>query len=745
MILVVEWGRRTGTLIPIPFLLIYVSVVVSGGMAGRLAGGISGTLAALFVIYSGMVGFGPPTLTGGIFQIFLGVLLCSSTGILIGHISDQRNQVIEDKERYEAKLEAEVLARTNEVSESDKLFRAAFDQNAIGMAIRDIGPRNSRWLRVNQKFCDIFGYTREEILQMTSIDVSPPEERHIAVEFNERILRGEIGSYSREKRYVRKDGHIIWANIWLSPILGPDGVPTQLIQVLQDITERKQVEMALRDSEERFRAVVDSSPTAILLKDTDGRYLMANKKWHEWFNPEGRDIASQTVYDFYDKAHADIVTAQDRKVLETGLPVEREHQTPLADGTVITSIIYRFPVFSPDGHVTAIGGINYDITERKQAEKALQKSEARLSGILNIAPEAVIAIGEHMNIRLYNEGAERIFGYSADEVLGRPLDILMPERFRENHGKHVQNFEHSGDTFRLMSERQEIMGLRKNGTEFPATASVSKLELGGEKVFTVVLQDITERKKTEAEVIASKEKAELASRAKSEFLANMSHELRTPLNSIIGFSDMLTNQIFGQLGNPKYSDYATAINVSGTHLLQIIGDILDISKIEAGEATVENTKVDMEKAVSDCILIVKPRAEEEQVIVEADIHEHLPAIRADQLHVKQIIINLLSNAIKFTPEGGQVSVAARLDDNSGMEVTVSDNGIGIAAEDIPKVLQPFGQVAESLRRDHGGTGLGLPICKALMELHGGSLDIESEIDTGTTVTVRFPPERTIQS
>ena len=707
MILVVEWGRRTGTLIPIPFLLIYVSVVVSGGMAGRLAGGISGTLAALFVIYSGMVGFGPPTLTGGIFQIFFGVLLCSSTGILIGHISDQRNQVIEDKERYEAKLEAEVLARTNEVSESDKLFRAAFDQNAIGMAIRDIGPRNSRWLRVNQKFCDIFGYTREEILQMTSIDVSPPEERHIAVEFNERILRGEIGSYSREKRYVRKDGHIIWANIWLSPILGPDGVPTQLIQVLQDITERKQVEMALRDSEERFRAVVDSSPTAILLKDTDGRYLMANKKWHEWFNPEGRDIASQTVYDFYDKAHADIVTAQDRKVLETGLPVEREHQTPLADGTVITSIFYKFPVFGPDGHVTAIGGINYDITERKQAEKALQKSEARLSGILNIAPEAVIAIGEHMNIRLYNEGAERIFGYSADEVLGRPLDILMPERFRENHGKHVQNFEHSGDTFRLMSERQEIMGLRKNGTEFPATASVSKLELGGEKVFTVVLQDITERKKTEAEVIASKEKAELASRAKSEFLANMSHELRTPLNSIIGFSDMLTNQIFSQLGNPKYSDYATAINVSGTHLLQIIGDILDISKIEAGEATVENTKVDMEKAVSDCILIVKPRAEEEQVIVEADIHEHLPAIRADQLHVKQIIINLLSNAIKFTPEGGQVSVAARLDDNSGMEVTVSDNGIGIAAEDIPKVLQPFGQVAESLRRDHGGTGLGL--------------------------------------
>jgi len=386
-----------------------------------------------------------------------------------------------------------------------------------------------------------------------------------------------------------------------------------------------------------------------------------------------------------------------------------------------------------------------DITERKKAEKALQKSEARLAGILNIAPEAVIAIGEQMNIRLYNEGAERIFGYSADEVLGRPLGILMPERFRENHSKHVQNFERSQDTYLLMNQRQEIAGLRKDGTEFPATASVSKLEIGGEKVFTVVLQDVTERKKAEAEIIASKEEAELANRAKSEFLANMSHELRTPLNSIIGFSDMIMNEIFGSQSNPRYSDYGTAINVSGTHLLKIISDILDISKIEAGEATVEDTEIDVGKVVSDCITMVEGRTEEVGLDVEAHMPDHLPPLRADERQLKQIVINLLSNATKFTPEGGRVTVSARLDDNSGMKISVTDTGIGIAAEDIPKTLKPFGQVADSHIRNQGGTGLGLPICKSLMELHGGSLDIESELGKGTTVTIRFPPERTVQS
>ncbi|NQU56556.1 MAG: ABC transporter substrate-binding protein, partial [Rhodospirillales bacterium] len=415
--------------------------------------------------------------------------------------------------------------------------------------------------------------------------------------------------------------------------------------VATDITERKEVE-------ERMRGAVESLQEGFALFDADDRLVAINDVYRQ-INPKAQEIMEKGL-GFEDLIRANIESGRiveaigrEEKFIRDriqqhqnpGPPILRQHSNGRWDIIKETR--------TPEGGVALTFA---DITERKKVEEALQKSEARLAGILNIAPEAVIAIGDHLNIRVYNEGAERIFGYRADEVLGHPLDILMPERFREGHSKHVAEFDHSQKTYRLMSDRQEIMGLRKDGTEFPATASVSKLEIGGEKLFTVVLQDITERKKAEAEIIASKEEAEFANRAKSEFLANMSHELRTPLNSIIGFSDMLISEIFGPQQDRRYSDYATAINVSGTHLLKIISDILDISKIEAGEATVEDIEIDVGKAVSDCIAMVGGRTEEAGVDVEAHMPDHLPTLRADERQLKQIVINLLSNATKFTPE-----------------------------------------------------------------------------------------------
>jgi signal transduction histidine kinase len=223
----------------------------------------------------------------------------------------------------------------------------------------------------------------------------------------------------------------------------------------------------------------------------------------------------------------------------------------------------------------------------------------------------------------------------------------------------------------------------------------------------------------------------------------MSHELRTPLNAIIGFSEIIRDEAFGPVGSTKYSDYANDINDSGQHLLGLINDILDLAKIESGADELYEEQIDIEEFVRSVMTLVGRRAEEGEIRLTWDLPEDLPALRADNRKLKQILVNLLSNAIKFTPAGGQVTLKALVDKDGSYEFRVSDTGIGIAADDIPKALSKFGQVDAALNRQYEGTGLGLPLTKALVEIHGGNLDLESEVGVGTTATARFPAERVV--
>jgi signal transduction histidine kinase len=230
--------------------------------------------------------------------------------------------------------------------------------------------------------------------------------------------------------------------------------------------------------------------------------------------------------------------------------------------------------------------------------------------------------------------------------------------------------------------------------------------------------------------------------SKSQFLASMSHELRTPLNAIIGFSEILKDEILGPIGSERYRDYATSIHKSGSYLLGLVNELLDFSKLDAGKLELIDEALDVGKIVGDCIHLLEPQAHKAKVDLRAAPMAKRYLLKADERRLRQILLNLLSNAVKFTPAGGEVTVSAA-PNGQGFAISVADNGIGIAPEDIPRALERFGQIDSALSRKHEGTGLGLPLAKHLAELHGAEFAIESEVGVGTTVTVTFPPGRVL--
>ena len=336
-----------------------------------------------------------------------------------------------------------------------------------------------------------------------------------------------------------------------------------------------------------------------------------------------------------------------------------------------------------------------------------------------------------------------IYGVSVDEYLRRSesseIDLRWfhpedRERYKKTIDRAIEENRGYEIIVRIIRDDGEVRWLHE------VTDAV--LDDDGRIVQTVgVVLDITEQKRAEEALVAAKEQSDLANRAKSEFLANMSHELRTPLNAIIGFSDIMQGGIFGPIGNPKYLGYVRDINASGVHLLALINDILDLSKIEAGKDELHEEHVDVTRVLGSCLTLVRERAGAGGVRIECDTAPDLPPLYADERKLKQILINLLSNAIKFTAAGGKVTVKIWPEPENGYVFQVADTGIGIALDDIPKALAPFSQIDSDLDRKYEGTGLGLPLTKALVELHGGSLDLQSAVDVGTTVTVRFPAER----
>ncbi len=383
-------------------------------------------------------------------------------------------------------------------------------------------------------------------------------------------------------------------------------------------------------------------------------------------------------------------------------------------------------------------GISQDVTPIAAARDEANQVSQRLGFALGAAQAGVFEI-EYENQKLWmSPELEQLLGVEELNRVGRePLALFVPED-AEAARKFLTAARHT------QAGAIDLRLARSPVHRWVRVYYDVKLrdEKGEPRLGVGLVLDIDERKRQEIALADAQRAAEFANRSKTDFLANMSHELRTPLNAILGFSEMIEHRVFGPLG-AKYVEYAHDIHRSGQHLLALVNDVLDLSKLEAGKLELRESDVDLSSLIEECTALVRRRAESGGVslVVRAG---GLPRLRSDERSVRQVLLNLLSNAVKFTPQGGHVTVEGRLEANGAIALLVSDTGIGMKEEEIAVALSPFGQVDSWLARKQEGTGLGLPICKSLMELHGGALSVQSKPDAGTKLTALFPTARTVR-
>jgi PAS domain S-box-containing protein len=395
-----------------------------------------------------------------------------------------------------------------------------------------------------------------------------------------------------------------------------------------------------------------------------------------------------------------------------------------------------------DGDLLGFAMELHDLTERRTAEQTLVENEARLSGIIASAMDAIISTDEQRRILVFNAAAERLFGVPAEEAIGTSLDQFLPERYRAVHSDHMRRFGETGVTTRSMHRAPgPLPALRRDGTEFPVEATISQAVVGGRRLFTVLLRDVTERVRVEEErnravqqAEAARIVAEEANRAKSGFLAAMSHELRTPLNAIAGYVDLLELGIHGPITEAQ-SAALERVRRNQRLLLLLINDILNFAKIEAGHTDLEISDVAVAELLAGLDSLIEPQVHAAQLSYACEGADASLRVRGDRERIEQILLNLLTNAVKFTDAGGSVGVLCGVDAH-WVYIRVRDTGRGIPADMLEKIFDPFVQVDRHMhQRSQQGVGLGLAISRELARQMGGELSVASTLGSGSTFTV----------
>ena len=768
-------------------------------------------------------------------------------------------------------------------------YREMFENAVDGIFRTD---RGGRYIEANPALARLYGYESAEEMIGAIKDIAT--DLYVNPNSRPEFIRmlDQFGAISHfEAEVYRKDRSTMWIRESARAVTDERGALLWFEGTVADITSRKKAEIetrrvnaelkkaraelesaveartaesaqtthALRETERRLQSILDNTTAVIYVKDSEGRYILVNRQWERIFDRSAECSCGLTDYDLFPLEQAEAFRANDKAVIEQGGPIEVEEIATHGDERH-TYISIKYPVRNAEGEIEYVCGISTDITDRKKAEKYLQESEARKAAILNAALDAIITIDSCGTIREINSAAERIFGYTAAEMIGAEMaSLILPAEMRSSHKRGLAHYAKTGEG-PVLGKRLEMEALRADGSRFPIELEVTRIPLEGPPMFTghirdisarvnaqravqesearyarmaanapgmvyqyllrkngtraflfvsegcrdiygyepeemlasaaladnaihedereafqaSVLQsasaltpwlwegrmrhksgdirwiraasrpkveengdtiwdgiviDITDRKRIEEELRRSKDEADSANRAKTEFLSRMSHELRTPLNAILGFGQLLNRTPL----TSRQTECTSQILAAGRHLLDLINEILDLSRIESGKASISNEPVEIGELTREVIGLISPLAESHSVNLQNQIVEEHWTL-SDRQRLRQILLNLLSNAVKYNKPGGTASIACERLRGGTVSISVTDTGHGIAAENLDKAFIPFERLgAETTSTE--GTGIGLALSKQLAEAMGGSISVQSEPGRGSTFTI----------
>jgi PAS domain S-box-containing protein len=493
-------------------------------------------------------------------------------------------------------------------------------------------------------------------------------------------------------------------------------------------------------SNQQFRAIFDSAFEFIGLLAPDGTLLEVNRSALNFANVAAADVVGRRFWDTpWWRESADERDRLQRAVAEAagGAFVRYETEQVGGDGRRIAVDFSLTPVRDAEGRVVCIVPEGRDVTERKRVEHELRLSEKKFQGILSIAADAIISIDGAQRIVLFNRGAEEIFGYAAPEVLGQLLTTLLPGDSRVVHPDKVLEFGAGRVIARRMGERGEIYGRRKNGEVFPAEASISRIDVGGERVFTAVLRDVSEARLAQAELARLYQESRRATVARDEVLGRVSHDLRNPLSAIAMCVSAL--RVKPAPAESTADSLIETVHGSVEMMQRLIQDLLDVASIEVGRFSVRRRPVVVAELLSTVVDAFRSDAAERGLTLRTAASPDLPGILADAQRLRQVLGNLIENALKFTPRGGSIAVSAMSSDST-LQLQVTDTGVGIPPDELPSIFDRFWHAERDSRER--STGLGLTIARGIVDAHGGRIEVRSTVGTGTTFTVSLPASPT---